>query len=336
MTTFKHRKVQKKRKYGLYALLVGLIAAAIFALSVFLLFHIQKIEVTGIEMLTQQEVSDWVKSDTMSGNSLYVLWKSKFRPDKLLPMMKSAEISMKNPWTIKVKIEEHKLLGGILYENEYAYFDEEGTVLKKQTESIPGIPLVEGLGVKKVVLNHKVKAENRKVFSYVIQVGKVVEKWELSPEKIVFNGTEATLHFGTIAVNIGDENFDDRVAQITPILEKLQGKSGTVHLENFTMQSTLISFRPTVEAEDGTVTEGEDQILDETGATDSGEQTGADSYNEDWEAEPQYDESVTYGDGTEIYDDETGSYEDGSGTYDDGSENYDGTGNYDDGSGMGY
>lgn len=336
MTTFKHRKVQKKRKYGLYALLVGLIAAAILALSVFLLFHIQKIEVTGIEMLTQQEVSDWVKSDTMSGNSLYVLWKSKFRPDELLPMMKSAEISMKNPWTIKVKIEEHKLLGGILYENEYAYFDEEGTVLKKQTESIPGIPLVEGLGVKKVVLNHKVKAENRKVFSYVIQVGKVVEKWELSPEKIVFNGTEATLHFGTIAVNIGDENFDDRVAQIAPILEKLQGKSGTVHLENFTMQSTLISFRPTVEAEDGTVTEGEDQILDETGATDSGEQTDADSYNEDWEAEPQYDEGVTYGDGTEIYDDGTGSYEDGSGTYDDGSENYDGTGTYDDGSGMGY
>lgn len=336
MTTFKHRKVQKKRKYGLYALLVGLIAAAILALSVFLLFHIQKIEVTGIEMLTQQEVSDWVKSDTMSGNSLYVLWKSKFRPDELLPMMKSAEISMKNPWTIKVKIEEHKLLGGILYENEYAYFDEEGTVLKKQTESIPGIPLVEGLGVKKVVLNHKVKAENRKVFSYVIQVGKVVEKWELSPEKIVFNGTEATLHFGMIAVNIGDENFDDRVAQIAPILEKLQGKSGTVHLENFTMQSTLISFRPTVEAEDGTVTEGEDQILDETGATDSGEQTDADSYNEDWEAEPQYDESVTYGDGTEIYDDGTGSYEDGSGTYDDGSENYDGTGTYDDGSGMGY
>lgn len=336
MTTFKHRKVQKKRKYGLYALLVGLIAAAILALSVFLLFHIQKIEVTGIEMLTQQEVLDWVKSDTMSGNSLYVLWKSKFRPDELLPMMKSAEISMKNPWTIKVKIEEHKLLGGILYENEYAYFDEEGTVLKKQTESIPGIPLVEGLGVKKVVLNHKVKAENRKVFSYVIQVGKVVEKWELSPEKIVFNGTEATLHFGTIAVNIGDENFDDRVAQITPILEKLQGKSGTVHLENFTMQSTLISFRPTVETEDGTVTEGEDQILDETGATDSGEQTDADSYNEDWEAEPQYDESVTYGDGTEIYDDGTGSYEDGSGTYDDGSENYDGTGTYDDGSGMGY
>lgn len=336
MTTFKHRKVQKKEKYGLYALLVGLIAAAILALSVFLLFHIQKIEVTGIEMLTQQEVSDWVKSDTMSGNSLYVLWKSKFRPDELLPMMKSAEISMKNPWTIKVKIEEHKLLGGILYENEYAYFDEEGTVLKKQTESIPGIPLVEGLGVKKVVLNHKVKAENRKVFSYVIQVGKVVEKWELSPEKIVFNGTEATLHFGTIAVNIGDENFDDRVAQIAPILEKLQGKSGTVHLENFTMQSTLISFRPTVETEDGTVTEGEDQILDETGATDSGEQTDADSYNEDWEAEPQYDESVTYGDGTEIYDDGTGSYEDGSGTYDDGSENYDGTGTYDDGSGMGY
>ena len=56
MTTFKHRKVQKKRKYGLYALLVGLIAAAILALSVFLLFHIQKIEVTGIDADTAGSV----------------------------------------------------------------------------------------------------------------------------------------------------------------------------------------------------------------------------------------------------------------------------------------
>lgn len=139
--------------------------------------------------------------------------------------------------------------------------------------------------MKKVVLNHKVKAENRKVFSYVIQVGKVVGKGNLVQRRLCL--TEQRPHFilGRSQFNIGDENFDDRVAQIAPILEKLQGKSGTVHLENFTMQSTLISFRPTVEAEDGTVTEGEDQILDETGATDSGEQTDADSINEDWEAE---------------------------------------------------
>lgn len=331
MTTFKHHKVQKKRKYGLYALSVTLIAAAILALSVFLLFHIQKIEVTGIESLTQKEVADWVKSDTPSGNSLYVLWKSKFQPDELLPMMKHAEISMKNPWTIKVRVEEHKLLGGILHENEYVYFDEEGTVLKKQTESIPGIPIIEGVGVKKVILNHKVKAENRKVFSCVIQVGKVMEKWELSPDKIVFDGTEATLHFGTIAVNIGDENFDDRAAQIAPILEKLQGKSGTVHLENFTMQSTLISFRPTVEAEDGTVTEGEDQVLegmDDSADTDPQSDGGGESYD---------DGSGVYDDGTGSYDDGSGVYDDGTGSYDDGSGVYDdGTGTYDDSSGMGY
>ena len=231
---------------------------------------------------------------------------------------------MKNPWTIKVRVEEHKLLGGILHENEYVYFDEEGTVLKKQTESIPGIPIIEGVGVKKVILNHKVKAENRKVFSCVIQVGKVMEKWELSPDKIVFDGTEATLHFGTIAVNIGDENFDDRAAQIAPILEKLQGKSGTVHLENFTMQSTLISFRPTVEAEDGTVTEGEDQVLegmDDSADTDPQSDGGGESYD----------------DGSGVYDDGTGSYDDGSGVYDDGTGSYDdGSGVYDDSSGMGY
>lgn len=323
MTTFKHHKVQRKRKYGWYALSVTLIAAAILALSVFLLFHIQKIEVTGIESLTQKEVADWVKRDTPSGNSLYVLWKSKFQPDELLPMMKSAEISMKNPWTIKVRVEEHKLLGGILHENEYVYFDEEGTVLKKQTESLPGIPMIEGVGVKKVILNHKVKAENRKVFSCVIQVGKVMEKWELSPDKIVFEGTEATLHFGTIAVKIGDGNFDDRAAQIAPILEKLQGKTGTVHLEKFTMQSTLISFRPTIEAEDGTVTEGEDQMLE-----------GIDN-SADTEALQSDDGSGAYDDGTGSYDDGSGAYDDGTGSYDDGSGVYDdGTGSYDDGSGV--
>ena len=58
-----------------YSKLLGVV---LLLIVVFLLFHIQKIEVTGIEMLTQQEVSDWVKSDTMSGNSLYVLWNLSF------------------------------------------------------------------------------------------------------------------------------------------------------------------------------------------------------------------------------------------------------------------
>lgn len=256
MSTFKSRKTQKKKKSGLYTagVFVVIILAAI------LLFHIRKIEVTGIQSLTQQEVEAWIKCDKLSNNALYVLAKSRVYPDKPLPMMRNVKISLKNPWTLSVAVKEKKILGGILVDGEYAYFDEEAVVLKKQSDQIPGVPIIEGVEVGKAKIYRKISVENRKLFSYVLQTGELLEKWEIAPDKIVFSGMDVSLYFGELCFQIGDKNFNDRIAQIGPICEKLQGQRGTVHLEKFTDQSSAVSFIPMIQNGEDTE-EGEEELL---------------------------------------------------------------------------
>ena len=41
---------------------------------------------------------------------------------------------------------------------------------------------------------------------------------------------------------LGNENIENRISQITPIMEKLGEQSGTLHLENYDSENTIISF----------------------------------------------------------------------------------------------
>ena len=71
---------------------------------------------------------------------------------ELLPAMEEANVTMKNPWTVKVTIKEKRVAGYIVSGDECIYFDKDGIVLAKTKELWDGIPCIEGLEVKKVQL----------------------------------------------------------------------------------------------------------------------------------------------------------------------------------------
>jgi cell division protein FtsQ len=51
------------------------------------------------------------------------------------------------------------------------------------------------------------------------------------------------LRFDNVRVAIGNEEYQDRIAQLPEILKELQGESGTLHLENFTSSSKNVWFQ---------------------------------------------------------------------------------------------
>ena len=55
------------------------------------------------------------------------------------------------------------------------------------------------------------------------------------------------LYFGEICVQLGKMNFDEKLTQLPPILEKLEGKKVTLHLELYSELSNSISFEEVVE-----------------------------------------------------------------------------------------
>ena len=69
------KKGTKRKSHRLYAFVVLLLAAAILALGVLILFYVQEIEVDGNEYCTDQQIVDTVKNDKYSINTLYILAK---------------------------------------------------------------------------------------------------------------------------------------------------------------------------------------------------------------------------------------------------------------------
>ena len=64
-------------------------------------------------------------------------------------------------------------------------------------------------------------------------------------DKIQFDENYAvTLGYGTVKVNIGKlENLDEKLMQLPSILPSLDGESGTLELQNYTIDKKSITFK---------------------------------------------------------------------------------------------
>lgn len=267
----------KKRSHRLYALIVILLGLAIIAMTVLLLFYVQRIEVKGNEYTADEVIVDSVQSDQFSVNSLYLLVKYRFQEPELPGSIKSMKISLRNPWTVRVTVEEKPIIGYLYESDSYVFFDEEGTVVLKGREMIEGTPCIEGIDISDAELYQPLNVDGEKLFQAILDVAKEVKNYQLTPDRIVCTDGEIVLWFGQVRVMLGTDINTEKMAQISPILAKLEGKSGTLHLEHYEDGTNTITFTAESFNEDGTVKEealasdGETDIPDSETDTSDGE-----------------------------------------------------------------
>ena len=243
----KRRKKKSRFGYYLYAVIMLVLTLANITVATFLLTYVQDIEVTGTKYSEKQNIIDWIEEDPLTANSVYAVLKYKFGSYTIPIYLEDVSVSLKAPWKLRVKVQEKEIMGCILVDNDYVYFSEDGTVLLKGTEILDGLPVVEGLKVGNVKLYQELKIGNEKVFSYIIDISHEITERELSPDRLVWEDDSMNLYFGEICVQLGKMNFDEKLTQLPPILEKLEGKKGTLHLEHYSEMSNSISFEEVVE-----------------------------------------------------------------------------------------
>lgn len=238
----KRRKKKKRFGYYLYAITVFILTLAIFIVATFLLTYVQSIKVTGTKYSRDYQIVEWVKEDPYTFNSLYTVGKFMLGYYELPSYLEDVSVGFQSPWELRVKVQEKQIVGCILSDNAYVYFADDGTVLQKGSEIIEGIPVVEGLEVSNIVLYEKLKIKDEKVFSYVVSISEEVRDNELEPDRLVWEEDSMNLYFDDICVCLGKLNFDDKIIQVPPILEEVEGKKGTFHLEHYNEMSSWISF----------------------------------------------------------------------------------------------
>ena len=107
---------------------------------------------------------------------------------------------------------------------------------------IEGLPCIEGVSMKDIKLYSRLETDDSKIFEEILETSQEAVKQKISADRIVCRGDEIYLDIGKIYVNLGNQVSSDQIAQIPPILEKLGGQEGTLHLENYSESSDTITF----------------------------------------------------------------------------------------------
>ena len=247
----KEKKQKKHKKKRIWSVVLSVIGAlVILAAAAVLLFRTKAFEVEGNSYYSENTITSWIQNDRFSVNTLYILVKYNFTDAELPSAVESMHISLKNPWTVRVTVKEKETAGYVDYDGAYLFFDREGTVVIKTKKKRVGTPYIEGLvfDAEKVKIGEKLPVEDDSIFEKIVEVSKNLGKYDLAPDRMSCADGSIHIYFGIVEVLLGDGDYEEKLQQIPPILEKLTQlypeTAGTLHLENYDRDSESIRFVP--------------------------------------------------------------------------------------------
>lgn len=244
------KKKKKKRKKILPVLFGIVMAFAILAVVAVVVFRTRSVEVEGNSYYSDNTIATWVQRDKLSVNTLYMLIQYNFLDAELPAGVEKLTVSLKNPWTVSVSVKEKQMGGYVDYDGAYLYFDENGTAVLKTKKKIEDVPYIEGLVFDEagVEIGKALPVEDDSIFEKIVDASRYLKKYSLAPDRISCSEGDIRLYFGIVEVLLGNDDYEEKLQQVSPILDKLTelypDTKGTLHLENYDSQSDSIPFVP--------------------------------------------------------------------------------------------
>lgn len=239
------RRKKKKRKNILQGILGILIVLALAVLIIFTVFKVKNVEVEGNKLYDAKVIEKAVLNDEYSWNSLYVFLKYKFVNTSEVPFVDTMEISLKDPQTLHIKVYEKGIMGYLYLSsiNKNVYFDKDGIVTELSDRVIEDTPQILGIDCKKVVQYEKLPIGSKRL-KQLLTLTQSLKRNDLIPDSITYGvENEPVLTYGTVKVSMGSLEFlTQKVERLAKIKPQLQGMEGTLHLENWTEETTNIVF----------------------------------------------------------------------------------------------
>ncbi|MBO5031726.1 MAG: FtsQ-type POTRA domain-containing protein [Lachnospiraceae bacterium] len=224
---------------------LGIINVLLLA-SYFVLTHytVKNVQVDGNKHYSAEEIKAMIMTGYFGDNSLYLSLKYKNKDIEGVPFIETMDVVVQSNDTIRIIVYEKALAGYVQYLGRYMYFDNEGVIVEASKVTTKGIPQVTGLKFDHVVLYEKLPVENDQIFQNILTITKLLNKYDVICDKIQFDSNyNVTLGYDSVKVNIGPlENLDEKLMQLPKILPSLEGKKGTLDLQNYTADRKSITF----------------------------------------------------------------------------------------------
>ena len=232
------------------------------------------VQVEGNSFYTDDQIKNMILDVPMAKNSILAGFIDTEKSTKDEAMIDSITVSRVNRNTLLLQVKEKQMIGYIEFQGQCVNFDRQGIVQIITEEPLENVPKIEGIDVKEAVQGERLSGINTTKLNTILSVGKMLEKMEEKPDRLVFNDlNQLVLYYGTIEVRLGDdENMDEKINRLVGILPELEGMSGILHLENTTEDSESVVFDDATQEEDQEDTQesGSSQTIQEdTGQKDT-------------------------------------------------------------------
>ena len=224
--------------------LAALAVLFIVGLSFAGVFRVRQVTVTGNAYYTKEEVVDLLLDEGSLQNTLlvYLRYKSQEHPE--IPFIDDFEVTMDSWQSLKIRVYEKNMVGYVRYLGQDVYFDKDGIVVESSTQELEGIPQISGVTFDSLAIHQPLSVEDPTIFDTILSITKLLTKYDLDPDEIRFGaGGELFLQLGDVKVALGTgENLDEKISRLKQLEGDLKDKSGTLHMENYTDETTHISL----------------------------------------------------------------------------------------------
>lgn len=245
-----HSLKYSRSLYIIAGLIIAVLLVILFGLKYILdNYTVTNIYVNGNTHYTNEEIIDMVMDGKLDNNSLFLSLKYRDKSIENIPFVEKMDVDIISPDTIRINVYEKSIAGFISYLGHYMYFDRDGIVVESSLEPSDNVPQVLGLDFNYVVLYEKLPVANDKVFSEILDLTQLLDKYELNAKKIFFdNDYNVYLYFDGVEVSLGTSDFiDEKIIQLQYILPNLEGKNGILNMKDVNEDTKNITFEEKIQ-----------------------------------------------------------------------------------------
>lgn len=259
----------RRRKIRLRVLIV-LASIAGVLLFFYEFYKVRHVIVSGNTRYTDDQIADFVMTGPLGRNSLVLSFRYRNKDVQDVPFVERMDVSVIRHDTIRITVYEMALAGYVNYLGRYMYFSRDGTVVESSTQALEDVPEVMGLSYSHIALYEKLPVQDESVFRKILEISQVLKKYSINANKIYFDQSgNVSLYFDQIRADLGEGDYlDEKISNISRILPELEGRSGTLKMDQYTPGTRYITFV----IRNGTYTE-----------EDAGDETAADAATEQLE-----------------------------------------------------
>lgn len=218
------KKRRKKRFFRRIALFIIFIVVLYNALIRIDLFNVQKIEITGNNIITEAQIIE--KTGIDLGDNLFKI--NRFSvADRIMTIGYIEEVNIDKvlPKTIRISIKERTPYVEVLYDDKYYVFDINGILLERRSESFEGLTIITNLQIEDLKEGQELNIDSDFVEIFkdekIINIINKIKSIDFSDEqniKIILN-KDIPVEFGSLY------NIKYKLLQLGEIINDIEKKN---------------------------------------------------------------------------------------------------------------